>query len=54
MSAMQCPDCGGHLSPERDEDTGELTGFGCDSCFNFFDDVEIDEDEDNGQFGVGA
>lgn len=44
---LYCPDCGvkGRLTPEHDEDDGELIGFECDNCHNLFDDAAVDEDE---------
>lgn len=48
MSAIWCPDCGpnkGRLSPEYDEEDGELIGFECDGCHALFDDAPVDEDE---------
>lgn len=46
---LYCPDCGvrGRLSTERDEETGELIGYECDNCHNLFDDVKIDEDDED-------
>lgn len=46
MNLLQCSDCSGKLSPELDEVTGELVGFVCDECQNFFDDVQLDDEDD--------
>lgn len=43
--SLYCPDCcyPHRLTPDRDEDTGELIGFECEHCHGLFEDPEEDD-----------